>query len=110
MTAPCREACCSVAPRLGVAELFNQGFRRNREAPRSIEGAACAGADGNEASFSLDIIDGTIVAVGFRASCCATLIAYCEFIALSAPGFAVAIARELTVTDLIMAVPGVPML
>ena len=45
MTATCREACCSVTPRLTVAELFERGFRRNREAPRAIAGAPFTGAD-----------------------------------------------------------------
>ena len=59
MTATCREACCSVTPRLTVAELFERGFRRNREAPRAIEGAPCTGAEDNTAAFSLDVADGT---------------------------------------------------
>ena len=47
MTAPCREACCSVTPRLTVSELFERGFRRNRTAPLPIEGAVFTDADGN---------------------------------------------------------------
>jgi NifU-like protein involved in Fe-S cluster formation len=110
MTAPCREACCSVTPRLTVAELFERGFRRNREAPRSIAGAACTGAEDNTASFSLDIEDGRVGTVVFRASCCATLIAYCQYIAEVTPGFELAIARELTAANLVDSVPGVPAL
>ncbi len=110
MTATCREACCSVTPRLTVAELFERGFRRNREAPRAIVGAACTGAEDNTAAFSLDVTDGRITAVGFHASCCATLIAYCEYIAEIAPGFRLAIARELTAANLVDSLPGVPAL
>ena len=110
MTATCREACCSVTPRLTVAELFERGFRRSREMPRSIAGADCTGADDNTASFSLEVADGRIAAVGFRASCCATLIAYCEYIAEIVPGFGLSIARELTATNLVDSVPGVPAL
>jgi NifU-like protein involved in Fe-S cluster formation len=110
MTATCREACCSVAPRLTVAELFEKGFRRSREEPRTIAGPACAGAEDNTAAFSLDVAEGRIAAVGFRASCCATLIAYCEYIAEIAPGFSLVIARELTATNLVDSVPGVPAL
>ena len=110
MTATCREACCSVTPRLSVTELFERGYRRSRETPRAIEGESCIGAEGNEASFSLDIDtpDGKIAAISFRASCCATLIAYCEFIAGIAPGFRLEIARGLTAANLVEAVPGVP--
>lgn len=110
MTATCREACCNVTPRLAVAELFDRGYRRSREAPRSVEGAVCTGAEDNTASFSLDIAGGRIAAVGFRASCCATLIAYCEYIAEVTPDFALSIARALTATNLVDSVPGVPAL
>ena len=110
MTATCREACCSVTPRLSVTALFERGYRRSREAPLTIEGATCTGAEGNDASFSLDIDapDGKIAAVSFRASCCATLIAYCEFIAEIAPGFRLEIARGLTPQNVVESVPGVP--
>jgi hypothetical protein len=110
MTAPCREACCNVTPRLSVSELFERGFRRNREAPLSIAGALCTGADDNTVAFSLDVADNRLVAVGFHASCCATLIAYCEFIAEIAPGFRLGIARELTAQNLVEGLPGVPTL
>jgi NifU-like protein involved in Fe-S cluster formation len=108
MTATCREACCSVTPRLTVAELFERGFRRNREAPRAIVGATCSGAEDNTAVFSLDVQDGRIAAIGFHASYCATLIAYCEYIAEIAHGFSPAIARALTAANLVDSVPGVP--
>jgi NifU-like protein involved in Fe-S cluster formation len=110
MTATCREACCSVSPRLTVAELFERGFRRGRERQRAVAGAPCSGADDNTAAFSLDVAQGRIAAVGFRASCCATLIAYCEYIAEIAPGFRLALARELTATNIVDGVPGVPAL
>ena len=110
MTATCREACCSVTPRLTVAELFERGFRRNREAPRAIAGEPCAGAEDNTVSFSLDVSDGRIEAISFRASCCATLIAYCEYIAEIVPGFRLELARELTAANLVDSVPGVPAL
>ena len=56
MTAACREACCSVTPRLTVSELFERGFRRNRLAPLAVEGAPCTDAEGNVARFSLDVV------------------------------------------------------
>jgi NifU-like protein involved in Fe-S cluster formation len=108
MTATCREACCSVTPRHTVSELFERGFRRNRAAPLPIEGAQLSDAEGNAARFSVDIADGKIAGVGFRATSCATLIAYCEFIAESVPGFRLEIARELTASNLAEALPGVP--
>jgi hypothetical protein len=108
MTAACREACCNVSPRLTVTELFERGFRRTRQTPLAIEGAPCTGADDNTARFSLDVAAGRIEAAGFRASCCATLIAYCEYLVGIAPGFSLAIARELTAANLVDAIPGVP--
>jgi NifU-like protein involved in Fe-S cluster formation len=110
MTAACREACCNAAPRRTVGELIERGFRRNRDAPLPIEGGACADADGNTARFSVEVADGRIVAAGFRASSCATLIAYCEFIAEVAPGFRLEIARGLTAANLVEGLPGVPAL
>jgi hypothetical protein len=110
MTAPCREACCNVTPRLTVGELFERGFRRRREPPLPIRGDACFDADGNAAHFSLDVADGKIAGVGFGASSCATLIAYCEFIAELVPGFAPDLARGLTAQNVVMALPGVPVL
>jgi NifU-like protein involved in Fe-S cluster formation len=111
MTATCREACCSVSPRLTVSELFDRGFRRNRQAPLAVTGDTCRGADDNTAAFGLDVADdGRIAAVGFSASCCATLIAYCEFIAEIAPGFRIEIARGLTAANLVESLPGVPAL
>jgi hypothetical protein len=110
MTATCREACCSVAPRLTVAELFERGFRRNREPPLAIIGAPCIGAEDNTAMFSLDVADGKIVAIGFQASCCATLIAYCEYLAEMAPGLRLELVRALTAANLVNGVPGVPAL
>jgi NifU-like protein len=110
MTAPCREACCSVTPRLTVSELFERGFRRNRSAPLPIEGAAFTDPDGNTARFSVNVTGDTIAGVSFRASSCATLIAYCEYLAEVTSGFRLDIASAFTATSLVEALPGVPAL
>src|SRR5262245_19787838 len=110
MTAPCREACCSVTPRLTVSDLFERSFRRNRTAPLPIEVAPFADADGNTARFSVDVTGDTIAGVSFRASSCATLIAYCEFLAEVTPGFRLDIASAFTAASLVEALPGVPAL
>ena len=110
MTAACREACCSVAPRLTAGELFERGHRRNRAVPPSIEGSLCADAEGNEARFGLELADGKIAAAGFRVTTCATLVAYCELIAEIVPGFGLDIAEGLTPRNLVEALPGVPAL
>jgi hypothetical protein len=110
MTATCRAACCSATPRRTVSELFERGFRRRREPPLSIEGAPCSDADGNSACFSLEVTGGTIANVSFRASSCATLIAYCEYLAEVVPGLRLELARELTAANLIDGLTGVPAL
>jgi NifU-like protein involved in Fe-S cluster formation len=110
MTAVCREACCSVTPRLTVSELFERGFRRNRNAPLLIEGAAFTDADGNTARFSVDVKGEAIAGVSFHASTCATLIAYCEYLAEVTPGFRLDIATAFTAASLVEALPGVPAL
>jgi NifU-like protein involved in Fe-S cluster formation len=108
VTATCRAPCCNVTPRRTVSELFERGFRRNRAAPLPIAGEPASDAEGDTARFSLDVADGRIAGIGFRASSCATLIAYCELIAELMPGFGLAIARELTAGNLVEQLPGVP--
>ena len=108
MTATCREACCSVTPRLTVSDLFERGYRRNRAPMLTIEGETCIGAENNSARFSIAIADGKLMELGFRVSGCATLIAYCEMIAEIMPGFRIGIARGLGPDDLVAALPGVP--
>jgi NifU-like protein involved in Fe-S cluster formation len=110
MTATCREACCSATPRLTVSELFERGFRRSREAPLPVEGAECRDADGNALRFSLDLADGRLAGIGFRATTCASLIAYAELIAETVPGQSLDIAGALTAQELIAMLPGVPLL
>jgi NifU-like N terminal domain len=108
MTATCREACCSVTPRLTVSELVERGLRRNRAAPLALAGPRLTDADGNTAAFSVDVTNASIAAVGFRVTSCATLIAYSEFIAASSPGLRLDMANALTAADLAARVDGIP--
>ena len=107
MTATCREPCCAT-PRLTVSELLERGLRRNRAAPLPVEGPDCSDAQEHRARFSLRIDGGRIAAVGFRASSCATLIAYCELIAETVPGQRRELAAALSPRDLVGALTGVP--
>jgi NifU-like protein involved in Fe-S cluster formation len=91
-----------------VSELLERGLRRNRAAPLAVEGDDCADAEGNRARFSLDTAGETIAAVGFRATSCATLIAYGELIAATVPGLRIELASALTARELVDALPGVP--
>lgn len=110
MTAACRDACCNVTPRLSVGELFERGFRRIRETPRAIQGDACADAENNQARFSLDLQNGKISGLGFRATTCATLIAYCELVCEMTRGLSVDMAQALTPRNLVETLEGVPAL
>jgi hypothetical protein len=110
MTAACRAPCCSATPRLTVSELFERGFRRNRLPPLAIEGMPCTNADEFTARFSLAVTDGKISDIRFRASVCATLIAYCELIAELTTGSNLDIARALSAADLVATLAGVPAL
>ena len=111
MPAACREACCGAAPRFTVSELFERGLRRSRATPLEIAGPVHVGPDRLSTSFSLDVSSGRVAEVRFRASSCATLIAYCEFIAEHAQGLAIDTADAgLGAAALVAAVPGVPAL
>jgi NifU-like protein involved in Fe-S cluster formation len=107
MTAACREACCSVAPRFTVAELFERGYRRNRAEPLALEGETVADAEGNNARFSVDLDGGRLAEIRFRASSCTTLIAYSEALAELLAGFDAAMAAQYAPQDLVAALPGV---
>ena len=109
MTSTCREPCC-VAPRVTVSELVERGLRRRREPMPANAASDCTDAEGNSARFAVALAGDRIVAVGFRATTCATLIAYCEWLAESVPGQRIALVSGLTPPDLIAAVPGVPAL
>ena len=109
MTETCRQPCCT-APRLTVTELLERGLRRNRAAPLAFEGVSCSNTEGHLARFSLEVANGKVAAVGFRASSCATLIAYCELIAETVPGLSRELAGGLSPRDLVDALPGVPLL
>jgi NifU-like protein involved in Fe-S cluster formation len=107
MTAACREACCSVAPRFTVAELFERGHRRNRAEPLALEGETVADAEGNNARFSVDLDGDRLAEIRFRASSCTTLIAYSEALAELLAGFDAAMAAQYAPQDLVAALPGV---
>jgi NifU-like protein involved in Fe-S cluster formation len=107
MTSTCRESCCSATPRLTVSELFERGFRRSRLPPFGITGETCSDAEGYSARFNLEMDKGRVARVGFRASSCATLIAYSELIAEVITGARPDIAAAMTADDLITMLPSV---
>jgi hypothetical protein len=103
-------SCCGVSPRRTVSDLFDRGLRRSRKAPLAHRGAPCRDANGLTARFSVASDgNGKVVAeVGFQASACVTLIAYCELVAEMAAGRDFDCAATLAPADLVSAVSGVP--
>jgi NifU-like protein involved in Fe-S cluster formation len=110
MTSTCREACCSATPRFTVSELFERGYRRNRETPLPLQGEAIVDAEGNSVRFSLVVSGEKVAETRFQATSCTTLIAYCEAVSQLLTGFSADIAGQYSARDLIDALPGVPAL
>jgi NifU-like protein involved in Fe-S cluster formation len=106
----CIQACCGVAPRRNVSDLFDRGRRRARQSPLPVQGDEHRDAGGLSVRFGLAVEDGGIAKVGFKASTCITLIAYCELIAELVVGQGIPQAARLSVADLIPELPDVPAL
>lgn len=104
------QACCGGTAKKTVSGLFDRGYRRNRAAPLAVEGRELIGVDGLAARFSLDLEQDRIRAVNFRVTTCITLIAYCELIVETVAGQGAREAATLTETDLLEALPDVPLL
>jgi NifU-like protein involved in Fe-S cluster formation len=101
-------ACCGVARRHQVSDLFDRGFRRSRESPLPLQGAAQIHADGLAARFSVAMNGATLAAIRFRVSTCVTLVAFCELINELMTGQDIDRAARLSPHDLIAALPEVP--
>ena len=106
MTATCRQPCCAL-PRMTVSELVERGLQRNRAAPLAVRGDDCVDAEGNCVRFSLELAGAAIAGIEFKATSCATLIAFREMIAETMPRQRLDLARALSARDLVDALPGV---
>jgi hypothetical protein len=104
------QACCAVARRRNVSDLFDRGLRRSREVPFAVEGGAQIHIDGLTARFSVAMNGATLAAIRFRASTCITLIAYCELINELTTERDIKSAARLSPHDLIAELPEVPAL
>ena len=96
--------------RRNVSDLFDRGLRRSRQAPLAIQGETHRDANGFTASFSLAAHGGVLGKIGFKASTCVTLVAYCELIAELTAGQDIAQAARLSPSDLVAELPNVPAL
>jgi NifU-like protein len=103
-------SCCSSPARRSASELCDDGLRRTRLDPFALAGRPVRGNDGLSAQFSLRHRDGVVTAIRFRASTCATLLAYCELMTGLATGRSVTECLAFTPQLLVSELPGVPVL
>jgi hypothetical protein len=102
--------CCRSAPPRTVSDLFDRGHRRSRSTSLAPETPLRTDPNGLSAWFVIEIENGTITAIGFKASTCVTLIAYCELIAEIIEGQDVTAAAALSPALLVANLTGVPAL
>jgi len=100
--------CCGATPRRSVSEYLDRGLRRNRAGLHDLRGEEHSDRNGLSASFSAEASGGAILAIGFKVSSCATLLAYSEMLAELASGKSLAAAQQITAADLVAALPEVP--
>jgi NifU-like protein involved in Fe-S cluster formation len=93
---------------LSAFEYLMRGFRRNGGPLLAIVGRVAHDGDGRTAQFSVEVEDGVIKAVSFAVSTCATLIAYCEFVAEGVTGATLSRAVALTPEQVIAPLKGIP--
>jgi NifU-like protein involved in Fe-S cluster formation len=92
-----------------VSDYIDRGMRRARATRQEALAAECVDEAGRFVRFTVEVRGGVVTAVGFRASWCTTLIAYCEVAAERVSGLPVAAAiRSLHPVDLAQALPSVP--
>lgn len=85
-----------------------RGFRRNGGPLLAVVGRVAHDGDGRTAQFSVEVEDGVLTAVSFNVSTCATLIAYCEFVAEGVTGATLSQAVALTPEQVIAPLKGIP--
>jgi NifU-like protein involved in Fe-S cluster formation len=101
--------CCGVAIKpTSVSACFERGRSRMRQPLPGIPGETVNDHRGLQAAFAVRVVDNRLLEIGFRATTCITLIAYCERLRELIQGSLLEDARRLDSTDLINALPGVP--
>lgn len=101
--------CCGSRRPLTMSDYIDRGQRRARAASPPVQAPECRDDEGRFARFGVQLTNGVVTAVGFRASPCVTLIAYCEAAAEHVSGQPLAAAlRALQPGDLALALPSVP--
>ena len=93
---------------LSAIDYLLRGFRRNGGPLLAIVGRVAHDGHGRTAQFSVEVEDGVLKAVSFKVSTCATLIAYCEFVAEGITGATLSQAAALTPEQVIAPLKGIP--
>jgi hypothetical protein len=94
--------------RRSVDECFDLGLRRRGGPWLPVSGPICAGGNGLELQFCLDVADGTVRRVSFKVTTCITLVAYAEALAERVTGISLRDAIRVTPSDLVKSLSGVP--
>ena len=94
-----------------LSDYIDRGLRRSRAAAPVPLAPPCTDDAGRFARFGVQVTDGVVTAAGFRASSCATLLAYCEVAAERVSGLPLRAAiRSLQPSELASALPSVPVI
>ena len=105
-TAP---GCCGGGRPRTMSDYIERGQRRARADTPPVQAPECRDEEGRFARFGVQLTDGIVTGVGFRASPCVTLIAYCEAAAERVSGLPLPTAlRALRPADLALDLPSVP--
>ena len=94
--------------RVSAFDHLIRGFRRNGGPLLAVVGEVASDGDGRTAQFSVEVEDGVLKAVSFNVSTCATLIAYCEFVAEGMTGATLSQAVALIPEQVIAPLKGIP--
>jgi len=101
-------SCCGSSHGVSILDYIERGLVRNRSEPLPVIGDVLRDSHGRMAQFSVQLDDGVIESVSFKASFCVTLIAYCELLAEWATGATLRRAAGIRPADLAVALTCVP--
>lgn len=107
-TSPPTEGHEGISREVSAFDHFVRGLRRNGGPLLTIVGRIAHDQDGRTAQFSVEVEEDVLKEVSFNVTTCATLIAYCEFVAEGVTGATLSQAASLTAEQVITPLKGVP--
>lgn len=99
---------CGCAHRLSVTACFDRGRQRQRLPELANVGRWIEGREQVGARFSVELTDGILSDIRFRATTCITLVAYCDLLSERCLGLTPVAALNQNAQQLVSALPGVP--